>query len=86
VKYQQQELSIKNVFVHRKSVDKYCHKKTIQKAVRERAYFSQNLCEDLMSRPTISRQFTDSFSFLHHCIFCGKHNRSQASRKMSSLI
>ncbi len=38
-----------SVSVHRKCVDKYCHKKTIQKALREGA---RSPCsEDLMSKP-----------------------------------
>ena len=32
----QQKLGILSIFVHRKCVDKYCHKKTIQRAIQEK--------------------------------------------------
>ena len=70
---QQQELGIEGIPVHRKCVDKYCHKKSIQKAVRERADSSQTLVEDLMSKPKRARRSEQpTFSLLQHCLFCGK--------------
>ncbi len=56
-----------SVSVHRKCVDKYCHKKTIQKALREGA---QSPCsEDLVSKPKRARRSVQpKFSFLQHCL------------------
>ena len=54
--------------VHRKCVDKYCHKKTIQKALR--AGEQSPSAEDLMSKPKRTRRSVRlKFS---HCLFCGE--------------
>lgn len=45
----QQEQGIERIPVHRKCVDKYCHKKSIQKAVHERADSSRSLSENLIN-------------------------------------
>lgn len=69
----QQELGIESIPVHRKCIDKYCHKKSVQKAVRERADSSRSLGEDLTSKPKRARRSEQpTFSFLQHCLFCGK--------------
>ena len=68
----QQDIGIETIPVHRKCVDRYCHKKSIQKAVRERAD-SRCLGEDLMSMPKRARRsIQPTFSFIQHCLFCGK--------------
>ncbi len=48
-----------------------CHKKTIQKALREGA---RSPCsEDLVSKPKRARRSVQpKFSFLQHCLFCGE--------------
>ena len=53
---QQQKIagSIESVLVRRKCVDKYCHKKTIQKVLHEKAQSAS--AEDLMSKPKRARR------------------------------
>ncbi len=58
--------NIESVPVHRKCIDRYCHKKTIQKVLREKA----RSAEDLVSKPKRAKQ--PKFSFLQHCLFCGE--------------
>ena len=72
---QQQEQGIKNIPVHRKCVDKYCHKKSIERAIHERCKHFRSLSEgeDFMSKPNRTRQSESlTFSFLQHCLFCGE--------------
>lgn len=60
-----------SVSVHRKCVDKYCHKRVIQKALREGA--RSPCAEDLVSKPKRARRSGQlNFSFLQHCLFCGE--------------
>ena len=70
---QQQNIagSIEGVLVHRKCVDKYCHKKTIQKVLHEKARSAS--AEDLVSNPKRARRSEQlKFLFLQHCLFCGE--------------
>ena len=61
------------VSVHRKCVDKYCHKKTIQKALHEKAEALPSPSEYLISEPKRTRRSEQpKFSFLRHCLFCGE--------------
>ena len=70
---QQQELGNENISVHRKCVDKYCHKKSIQKALHERCKYFHSSGEDLMIKPKRARRSENiTFSFLQHCLFCGE--------------
>ena len=69
---QQQKIagSIESVLVHRKCVDKYCHKKTIQN-LHEKAQSAST--EDLVSKPKRARRSEQlKFLFLQHCLFCGE--------------
>lgn len=67
----QQELGIESVSVHRKCVDKYCHKKSIQIALRQRADRVLSSDVDLMSKPKRARRSEQpTFSLLQHCFFC----------------
>ena len=71
---QQQEIgNIQSVPVHRQCVDRYCHKKTIQKALCEKTGVSRSpSAEDLISKPKrVRRSEHPIFSFLQHCLFCG---------------
>ena len=62
--------NLESVLVHRKCVDKYCHKKTIQRVLHEKARSAS--AEDLMSKPKRARRSEQpKFSFLEHCLFCG---------------
>ena len=86
---QQQKIagSIESVLVHRKCVDKYCHKKTIQN-LHEKAQSAS--AEDLVSKPKRARRSEQlKFLFLQHCLFCGekcdvvkdpKHQHTPAGR------
>ena len=73
VKLEDQQLQeLGSVPVHRKCVDKYCHKKAIQKVLRERAEGTQSSNEDLTSKPKRPvRSEQPTFFFDHDCLFCG---------------
>ena len=67
---QQERSNIESVPVHRKCVDRYCHKRTIQKAMREKAQSAS--IEDIMDKPKRARRSEKQFfSFLQYCLFCG---------------
>ena len=67
----QQKLGILSIFVHRKFIDKYCYKKTIQRAIQEK--FRKRDEGDLLSKPKqVRRSENQKFSFLHLCIVCGE--------------
>ena len=53
---QQQKIvgNVESVLVHRKCVDKYCHKRVIEKALREKA--RNPVAEDLVSKPKRARR------------------------------
>ena len=51
---QQERSNIEIAPIHRKCVDRYCHKKTIQKAMREKAQSAS--IEDVLAKPKRARQ------------------------------
>ena len=62
-----------SVQVHKKCVDKYCHKKTLERVKqREKRNFPSPSPENL---PTATKRLRRSearqFVFLEHCLFCG---------------
>ena len=63
-----EELGVDFITVHRQCVDKYCHKKSIQRAVRERG---KTVDEDLKKNIKRTRR-SQAFSFKQHCLFCGE--------------
>ena len=71
---QQEKSHITSVPVHRKSVDNYCHKKSIQKALRDKAkVLSCPSTSDLTHGPKRARRSEQlKFVFLQHCVFCGE--------------
>ena len=64
--------SIESVLVHRKCVDKYCHKKTIQKVLHEKAQNAS--AEDLVSKPKRARRSEQpNFCFFNIVSFVEKN-------------
>ena len=71
---QQKELGTESILVHRKCIDKYCHKKSIQKAIGEKSksMHTSSECENVSKPKRARRSEHQDFSFLKHCIFCGE--------------
>ena len=71
---QYQDGEVQTVAVHRKCVDKYCHKKVIQKTLRDKEKQSPSQSDaDLTSAPKRARRSEHkTFVFLQHCLFCGE--------------
>ena len=65
--------NIQSVPVHRKCIDRYCHKKTIKRARSLREKAGSPSAEDLVCKPKRARRSEQpNFSFLQNCLFCGE--------------